>query len=82
MIEKALDDWNKKNPEPLRPNYIKGQLKWYERNLGYLPPNCDNIGYYKDMKICAPDNTCKTIKNPVTYSFKKLKYKKKMGGNK
>ncbi len=82
MIENTLEEWNKKNPEPLRPNYIKSQIKWYSRNIGYLPPNCDNKGYYKDMKVCFPDNICKQIKNPVTYSFKNQKYKKKLGNKK
>lgn len=78
MIEKKIFEWNKKNPEPLRPNYIKGQLKWYQRNPGYLPPNCDNKAYYKDIGVCNPDRVCKTIKNPVTYSFKRMKYKKQV----
>jgi DNA primase catalytic subunit len=77
MIEKKIGEWNKRNKEPLRPNYIKTQLNWYARNPGYLPPNCDNKGYYRDMKVCFPDEMCKQIKNPVTYTFKSQKYKRK-----
>ncbi len=82
MIEEKIMEWNKSNQEPLRENYIKSQLKWYARNPTYLPPNCDNKGYYKDMKVCFPDNICKTIKNPVNYTFKSMKNKKKSGAGK
>lgn len=72
-IEKLLVEWNNKNDEPLRENYIKTQLRWHKDvNSVYTPPNCDNEGYYKDMRVCEPDKICKNIKNPVTYPFRKM----------
>lgn len=73
-IEKLLKEWNERNEEKLRETYIQSQLRWHKdiSNL-YTPPNCDNEGYYKDMRVCDPDKICKKIKNPVTYPFKKMK---------
>jgi len=66
-ISGYLKEWNKKNPEPLREVYIKGQL--YNFKPGEkLPPNCNNEGYALGMGVCKPDNLCKRIKNPVNYT--------------
>ncbi|MEM5793939.1 MAG: hypothetical protein QXS48_03250 [Candidatus Aenigmatarchaeota archaeon] len=82
-IEKTLTEWNSRNSPPLRANYLRTQIRWHlrqERNL--LPPNCDNPNFYADIKVCTPDEFCKSdekivIKNPVNYPFKKLKIGKK-----
>ncbi|MBU1204477.1 MAG: hypothetical protein KKE93_01050 [Nanoarchaeota archaeon] len=77
-IEKLLVEWNKKNYEPLREVNLLGQLKYHKRNKKkILPPNCDNVAYYKDIGICEPDNLCSKIKNPVNYSRIKVKSVKK-----
>ncbi len=39
-----------------------------------MPPNCDNKGYYQDMRICTPDALCRKVKNPVNYSIRKTYY--------
>jgi len=71
-IEKRILEWNRKNSPPLRDNYVKTQLKWFERqNREILPPNCDNQQFYKSFGVCKPDNKCSRIKNPVVYPFKK-----------
>ena len=80
-------DWNKKNKEPLRENYIRSQLTWSKKQRLILPQNCpkDKINlsnnfnnYYTDLYICSPDNLCMMIKNPVQYAIKKSKaYKNK-----
>jgi hypothetical protein len=84
-IEKKLNEWNEKNYPPLRANYLRTQLRWHfrqDRNL--LPPNCDNLNFYEDIKVCNPDVICRAgtekiaIKNPVNYPFKKLKKAKKL----
>lgn len=79
-IEKLIWDWNDKNPDPLRERYIEYQLQWhkerYNKGLKYLPPNCSNDTYYKDMGVCNPDEICKLIKNPISYPLKKLKIEK------
>ena len=74
-IEQYLLKWNKeKNTEPLRENYITGQLRYFKPGEK-LPPNCSNEGYYKGMGICLPDNLCKKIKNPVNYTIVKWKWR-------
>ncbi len=68
-LEVVLEEWNKKNPEPLREVILKGQLRYAEQTRKkILPPNCDNNGYYVDMQICKPDGVCGKIKNPVQYA--------------
>jgi len=78
-IEEQLVKWSEKNYPPLRPNYLRTQLRWHfrqDRNL--LPPNCDNEQFYLNMRVCLPDETCKAgtdkivIKNPVNYPFRKM----------
>ena len=81
-IERELNNWNENNPDPLRERYIEYQISWhkdkYNKGLKYLPPNCSNEGYYKDMGVCQPDEICKLVKNPISYPIKKLKlYKSK-----
>jgi len=76
-IEAYLLKWNKeknsgKNPNPLRDNYIKGQLHHFIPG-DKLPPNCDNEGYYKGIGVCNPDNLCQKIKNPVNYTLLRWK---------
>jgi len=71
-IEELLDEWNNKNPEPLREVLIKGHVRYAKQHKKkVMPPNCDNKGYYKDMGICKPDGLCGRIKNPVQYSKRK-----------
>ncbi|MBW2975549.1 hypothetical protein KY366_07550 [Candidatus Woesearchaeota archaeon] len=78
QIEKRLEEWNKKNPEPLREVLIKGQLRYHKQKAKkILPPNCANSMYYKDFRVCIPDNLCRKIKNPVNYSRAKTRYLKK-----
>lgn len=68
-IDSVLEEWNKKNPEPLREVILKGQLRYAEQTRKkILPPNCDTPGYYVDLQICKPDGLCGRIKNPVQYA--------------
>ncbi|MDD5649971.1 MAG: hypothetical protein PHF86_06050 [Candidatus Nanoarchaeia archaeon] len=76
-IEAFLNEWNKKNYEPLKEGYIKAQVLWYKRqNTKILPANCDNQSYYKSIGICNPDGLCGKIKNPVNYAVRKVNIKK------
>ena len=71
-IENYLKEWNKKNTEPLRENYLVGQLRYHKtQKKKILPPNCNNMMYYVDIGVCKPDNLCTKIKNPVSYSQRK-----------
>jgi hypothetical protein len=38
-----------------------------------MAPNCNNPGFYKDYSVCTPDEFCKTIHNPVTYTLNRAK---------
>ncbi|MBI2665771.1 hypothetical protein HYX12_04075 [Candidatus Woesearchaeota archaeon] len=65
-IESYLHDWNKRNKEPLREVYIKGQLSSFKPGEK-LPPNCSNEAYYKGIGIKC--STCSRFKNPVNYTL-------------
>ena len=82
-IEKYLKEWNKKNAEPLRENYLVGQLRYHKsQKKKILPPNCNNMMYYVNIGVCRPDNLCSKIKNPVSYSIRKSFFALKEGKNK
>ncbi|MBS3132281.1 hypothetical protein J4212_07665 [Candidatus Woesearchaeota archaeon] len=81
-MEKILGEWNKRNKEPLKEVYIKGQLRYHKQGLKkILPPNCPKLqeliplpnqqNYYTDLRVCSPDNLCGRIRNPVNYSIRK-----------
>jgi DNA primase large subunit len=44
----------------------------------YFPPNCEKIRR-ESPSMCRPDETCKNIKNPLTYYF--VKFKKEKGSS-
>ena len=70
-IEQRIREWNQeKNAEPLKEGYIISQLNWHRRNAKKVPPsNCRE--YYQEIGVCQPDETCKTIKNPLSYVKRK-----------
>ncbi|MBU0530664.1 MAG: hypothetical protein ABIH52_03155 [Candidatus Aenigmatarchaeota archaeon] len=83
-IETKIVEWNMKNKPPLSDNYIRMQVRWHKnRDKAILPPNCIHKGWYVDIGVCKPDQTCggqkKTVKNPVNYSIKKLGLNKSKG---
>ncbi|NOZ80727.1 MAG: hypothetical protein GXP63_03560 [DPANN group archaeon] len=76
-IEERLMGWNKGLDEPLREVNIKGSIRYHRQQAKRkLPPNCDNMMYYRDFGVCTPDNLCNYIKNPVQYVRRKTKYMK------
>ncbi len=81
MIEKKIFEWNEKNSPPLRSNYLRSQLRWHfrqDRNL--LPPNCDNANFYLSMglhQLCEAAGIHKQVKNPVNWSIRQLKAKRR-----
>jgi len=78
-IESYLQEWNRKNEEPLRGTYLVGQLRYHKtQKKKILPPNCNNMMYYVDIGVCKPDNLCSKIKNPVSYAKRKAFFSKKM----
>jgi hypothetical protein len=62
-----LLEWNKKNNPPLKENLIIPQVEYAFSGKSYPPPNCDAKGYYKFFNVCFPDETCRLIKNPLSY---------------
>ncbi len=77
-MEEKIEEWNKKNYNPLKEGYIRSQLSWHSRQKAMLPPNCDKL-HYKDLAVCKPDNFCRFIKNPVNYTVKKSFVLRKQG---
>ncbi len=69
-VEKYIFEWNKRNPEPLREVYIKGQFSSFVAGEK-LPPNCDNEGYYKALGCKCEPGICQRVKNPVNYTIMK-----------
>ncbi|MBW2970202.1 hypothetical protein KY309_03075 [Candidatus Woesearchaeota archaeon] len=79
MTEKYLQEWNKKNAEPLREVLVQGQLRYHKSmKKKVLPPNCDNKAYMVDLGICKPDSFCSKIKNPVNYAVAKQRMMARM----
>ncbi|MBS3147882.1 hypothetical protein J4219_03275 [Candidatus Woesearchaeota archaeon] len=82
-IERYVNDWNKKNPEPLREVYINGQLRYAKTQKPKLPPSCKNKAYMVDIGVCVPDGFCRPngpssspqfdsrVKNPASYALMK-----------
>jgi len=68
-VEQRLEQWNKKNNPRLRQGIIKAQLIASYRKPSMMPPNCKE--YYQGIGVCAPDNFCKRIRNPVNYTIRK-----------
>jgi hypothetical protein len=68
-MEKTIDEWNKKNENPLKQGYVKAQLLWAYNNKPILPPNFSS-DYYKGIGI-IPDSEEMHSKNPVNYMLKK-----------
>ncbi|MBR9690072.1 hypothetical protein GOV08_00115 [Candidatus Woesearchaeota archaeon] len=75
MVEKRVNEWNQKNPTPLKEQDVKGHLRYNKhRKEKVLPPNCENKMYYKDFRICfrETESLCQRIKNPVQYSKRRV----------
>jgi hypothetical protein len=68
-IEKIIEEWNKKNKEPLKSGYVKSQLSWYAKSKPKLPPNFDKV-YYRDIGVIPTSEEIKS-KNPVSYVIRK-----------
>ncbi len=72
-IIERVEEWNKRNKQPLKQGYVNSQLKWHFKQKKLMPPNCDK-SIYKDILVCEPDELCKLIKNPLNYTTKKLRF--------
>ncbi|HLF54527.1 MAG TPA: hypothetical protein VI612_02310 [Candidatus Nanoarchaeia archaeon] len=78
-VENYLNEWNKKNSEPLRDVLIQGQLRYHKMmKKRIMPPNCDNKAYMVDIGVCKPDGFCPKIKNPANYAIAKQRMMARM----
>jgi len=68
-LEQLIEEWNTKNNPQLRQSYINPQFSWSYRNKPIMPPNCKQ--FYQGIGVCAPDEFCRLIKNPVNYVIRK-----------
>ena len=59
-LESKIYEWNKKNKPPLK-----------KQHKVVPPPNCK--AHYQEIGVCFPDNICKKIKNPLSYTSLKSK---------
>lgn len=83
LIENLIKDWNEKQDEPLRQNYLAAQLNWFKNHLDspISPPNYKNENYYKQIgvsqELIQEDNSRfrQYVKNPLHYVFLLLQEK-------
>lgn len=76
-VRNLLMTWNAKNKEPLMDSQINGAYNHqYSRRKPQMAPNCKNTAYYVDIGVCTPDEFCKAINNPVTYTLRKARKKR------
>ncbi len=72
-IEKEVWDWNDRNKEALRDNYVKSQLQWHRNQEDVrMPPNFGSKGWYKDLGLIDQDKDRKMLENfdnPVPYAY-------------
>ena len=68
-LEKRIYEWNEKNTPPLKQGIVKNQLKVAYKGKPLMSPNCKE--YYQGIGVCAPDNFCRLIKNPINYVVRK-----------
>jgi hypothetical protein len=70
-ISQKIRDWNKQNDPPLKEGYIKSQLDWhFKQKKKILPPNYNNDGFYKDLKLL---DSIPKYKNPLVEVARKLR---------
>jgi len=69
-MEKKIEEWNKRNQQPLQEGYIKAQLLWAYKRKSVLPPNF-NTDYYKGIGVNPSFEEIK-LKNPVNWVVKKI----------
>ncbi len=78
QIKELVYAWNEKNPEPLKEQYLLGQLNQIKKGRAPMPPpNCSNKDYYISLLVCKPDDFCPKIRNPAMYARRRAELGKK-----
>lgn len=84
QIERIITEWNEKNQEPLKKNYLTAQFNWFKQQQKISPPRFDNENYFRqigipqeiiDKDITAFSHT--RVKTPLHHTYILLKTKKK-----
>ncbi len=89
-IEDTIYEWNKKQSDSLKENYIGAQISWFKNSSKEInPPNFDNDNYYKGINIPAEvvekDKKAfrnREVKSPLHYVYLFLKGKNSQKGKK
>jgi hypothetical protein len=85
-IRSTIEEWNSKQSEPLKKNYLNAQIVWFENQEKVIsPPNYNNANYYKSIGITEQKvfedksklNTKINVKNPLHYIYLYIKSKNK-----
>ena len=84
-VEQVVREWNDKQSNPLKLNYLMAQISWFKAQSKVLsPPNFSNANYYFGIGIpqkIVDDDVNKfgkrKSKNPLHYVYLKLKLKSK-----
>ncbi len=76
QVAQYVNEWNLRNPQPLRENYVIGQLSYARKNRPILPPNCSNLSYYSSLGIKCDEGICSKCKNPAMYAKRRARYAK------
>lgn len=83
-IEIMINEWNEKNEDPLKSNYIKAQLYWFNSQIKVIStPNFNSDNYYKLIGISKEiifEDLKKfriKVKNPLHYVYLYQKSKQK-----
>lgn len=89
-IKTTMIEWNNKQENKLKANYINAQISWFKlKQKSISPPNFSNDNYYKSIGIPKEIITKDkkqfqniTIKNPLHFVYIFLKEKKRQEENK
>ena len=77
QVESYAREWNERNNQSLRENYLVGQLRYAKRKKPMLPPNCNNTAYYQSMGVKCSENICMKVKNPVVFAKRGARHTKR-----
>lgn len=83
LIYEQMKEWNSKQSHPLKEQYIRVQMTWFNNQANTIsPPNYTSENYYKNIGIPKEiiekdvfEFNNKRVKNPLHYVYLKLKTK-------
>ena len=70
-IVEIVQEWNKRNEQPLKEGYVRSQISWHmKQKKQILPPNYSNDNFYKDLGLLDKEQKSK---NPVVDVARELR---------